>query len=257
MNGTMCTPISSYSKSPFANVTPPKPILKKNTSNRHHQCFYGTDSSGNNFGGLNFANQIRHHLNQTQLATNHQNETNLAGIGQVKSADRFKKSAVNSPEVFVKNRLKKRTASDVYIFHSIEINREIIKSLLKSIEAFLEDFRQQYACEYFNDRDLLLTHKQKLLPKLKDFLMSSKRRNSLGHNLENGHIFEIGATLSEPKILNIKQLRAVNNRERLAHSRPSKYKLNEKMICGSLPNRFYRESFTNEFEPTSARATTG
>ena len=256
MNGTMCTPISSYNKSPFANVTPPKPILKKNTSNRHHQCFYGTESSAYNFGGLNIANQIRHHLNQTQLTTN-QYDTNLAVSGQAKPADRFKKSAVNSPEVFIKNRLKKRTASDVYIFHSIEINREIIKSLLKSIEAFLEDFRQQFACEYFNDRDLLLTHKQKLLPKLKDFLMSSKRRNSLEHNLENGHIFEIGATLSEPNILNIKQLRAVNNRERLAHSRPSKYKLDEKIICGSLPNRFYTEYFTKEFEPTSAKATAG
>ena len=244
----MCTPISSYNKF-GSSVTAPKPILKKSPSNSRPLFFSGNESYSDNMGSLTLASQTRINFNMNQF---------IADEVQQEHDNRFNSSLLNSPdELNVNNTLKKRIASDVYIFHSIEINREIIKSLLTSIETFLDEFKEKFACEYFNDRDLLLTHKQQLLPVLRSFLMMSRSCRNPEASTENGHIFEIGATLSEPNILNIKQLRAMNDREHLAHSNSastmSKKKLNDEMMCGSLPNRSCMDMYTKELEMSSLK----
>ena len=248
MNATMCTPISSYNK--FAStVTAPKPILKKSPSNSRPLFFSGNESYSDSIGSLSLASQTRINLNLNQF---------IANKAQQEHDSQFSKSLLDLPDVLnLNNPAKKRVATDVYIFHSIEINKEIIKSLIISIETFLEEFKEKFACEYFNDRDLLLTHKQQLLPLLRNFLMLSRSCRNPEANMENGHIFEIGATLSEPNILNIKQLRAMNDREHLAHSNSasimSKKKLNDEMMCGSLPNRSCMDMYTKELEMSSLK----
>lgn len=246
MSGTKCTPLNIYApNNPKAQL---KSILKKHPckSGRRPQFFCGNESTSEN-------------LEKTNLNFSQPSPTVAS---QIEALD-FDNSCLSQPCIEPKRiafaqdlndkSKKKRIVSHAYILHSIDINREIIKSLLRHTEAFLEDFKQNLCCEYFTDRDLLLLHKEKLLEKLKEFLIGSNQ--SRGKNLTSKKIFELGATLSEPNILNIKQLRALNSKENLAHAKSSITMWNnnfdeEETMSGSLPDRSFMDMYSKEFETT-------
>lgn len=151
---------------------------------------------------------------------------------------------------------KRRVAPDMYILHSTEINKEIMKFLLKSTEDFLEEFKRKMGCLYFNDRDLMTIHKTKLINELKEYL-EYYEEESCYHKIKIGghsnYSKEIGVGLSEPNMLDIKNLRYVNHKEKIIHAKSSasiaKAGLNEPTIYGSLPSRSYLDSFkTKELE---------
>ena len=248
MSGAKCTPLNIYA--PNHQKAQLKSILKKHPckGGRRPQFFCGNESTSDN-------------LEKAQLSSFSQPPP--TETSQIEALD-FDKSCLSQPCIEPKriefaqdldDKPKKRhIVSHAYILHSIEINREIIKSLLRQTEALLEDFKLNLCCEYFTDRDLLLVHKEKLLEKLKDYLTGTNP--SRGKNLTSKKIFELGATLSEPNILNIKQLRALNSKENLAHAKSSITMWNnnfdeEETTSGSLPDRSFMDLYSKEFETTN------
>ncbi len=82
-------------------------------------------------------------------------------------AARGAKAATNKSSL-----VKRRTVSDMYILHSNEVNKQIMKLLLKSTDTFLEEFKQKLGYEGFDDRSLMLLHRDTLIAGLRTFLQS-------------------------------------------------------------------------------------
>lgn len=88
--------------------------------------------------------------------------------------DRFKPSPEHQSvsNLVTTPKHKRRAVSDVYILHFTEINKQITKMLLKSMDDFLDEFKEKVGCTQLNDKELMITHKDELIKDLLNFLES-------------------------------------------------------------------------------------
>jgi len=92
--------------------------------------------------------------------------------------NRSKPSSTNSNQsisnLVSNNKNKRRAMSDVYILHYTEINKQIIKMQLKSIDDFLDEFKEKVGCEKLSDLELMKTHRAGLIKEILNFLQSDE-----------------------------------------------------------------------------------
>ena len=140
---------------------------------------------------------------------------------------RFKLSSLkkNSPANIIKKASirRRRPLSAVYIFHSKEIKREIIKLLVNATEDFLDEFRNDYTApspESLQSIDapfFTSQNKDLFVSRLKNFLIDDcdlfqdKRDEDEADNSNKSSSFYgslgLEATMSEPTFVDLKKIR--------------------------------------------------
>lgn len=174
--------------------------------------------------------------------------------------DRFKISSFGKKSPIKSVSKKRKPLSPLYIFHSTEINKEIIKMLLTSTDNFLEEFKRTISNPNFSDKDLIKLHSETFLPKLKDFITGDE--NNLDRFYDRMHAFEIGATLSEPISCEVEKYRLENRKQKLKESHSSSRidkqvlestlgiagNTHKQIECGSLPARSFFDSYNKELK---------
>ncbi|CAF0942680.1 unnamed protein product [Brachionus calyciflorus] len=192
--------------------TQPRPILKKSnrSPNRVHPHFFsGNETMVEEEDEDEKACHIRF---QAEKEMEQSSESSSKKCGLKKSclkshtnkiADQKQKSAERS----------KRKLSNVYIFHSREIDNQIMKFLLRSFNNFLQDFKSSIITEFYDDSQLFGTFKNKFVSKLKEFLIN-------GESLLSDQLpaCNLGVTLSEPLLSDIENFRNKINQEHLVSS---------------------------------------
>lgn len=138
-----------------------------------------------------------------------------------------KHSSLAKPQ---KLKVRKRTQSDVYVFHSKDINQEIIKMIIQSTNNFITDFKTKNQCPLTDDKDLFNYFKDEFTDSLKDYLL-----NTSDHYYDRSHHLDIGVTLSEPLISEIQECRAITEKE-------------SKLSESHSESLFYHNFFTNSID---------
>lgn len=245
------------------NSSTPKPILKQTSPrliNYKPVFFAGNESFLSTKNSENFDYHSEHLSHSLELPYFIKEQEQLH---KHFNENRFKRSSINYPnqnihniQILDKSKQKRRAASEVYILHSTEINKQIKKQLLKSTEEFLDDFRDEMECKYLTDRELMIIYKDKLVDGIRKFLESQdiescyEQINKIG--AQSNYSKEIGVCLSEPNMLEIQNLRYLNYKEKMHHAKSAativKSGLNEPAIYGSLPATSYLDEFTKELE---------
>ncbi len=147
--------------------TPPKSILKSSASLRNHRTpifFSGNETS-----------IIKSFMDPETIYSDKRFKTNTPKFN-VEEKARFQASSLTTRAATAltkkSNSIKRRTVSDIYILHSTEVNKQIMKILLKSTDTFLDDFKLKLGYESYDDRSLMLLHREKLIAGLRNFLKS-------------------------------------------------------------------------------------
>ncbi len=151
--------------------TPPKSILKSSASILNHRTpifFVGNETSimKNFIRPETIYNDMRSYISPKTDTPKIKIEQK-ARFQASSLAARGAKAATNKSSL-----VKRRTVSDMYILHSTEVNKQIMKLLLKSTDTFLEEFKQKLGYERFDDRSLMLLHRDTLIASLRNFLQS-------------------------------------------------------------------------------------
>ncbi len=193
----------------------------------------------------------------------HQNHHHHHGQSQHLEDNRFTRSSLNKNKTTLssinqKGRTsRKRTQSEVYVFHSKDIDKEIVKMLIQSTDSFISDFKRHNQCSH--DSQLVTSHKEAFLPCLKDFLTNEMLVSDKYY--DRAHHLEIGVTLSEPLISDINECRAKSEKESKlteSHSESlfsqsffitnsidsSGNVTNESHLYGSLPNSTFFDLYS-------------
>jgi hypothetical protein len=133
-------------------------------------------------------------------------------------------------------RSRRRALSPVYIFNSREINRQILRMLVKATDSFLKDSMRQMNVQ--NDSELITLYKQDFLPKLRNFLLKDYKKY-----YTNKYSFELGLALSEPFLCDLEELKMRIEQPNLCSNRSSSSvekelikKKNAMSLYGSLPS---------------------
>lgn len=133
-------------------------------------------------------------------------------------------------------RSRRRALSPVYIFNSREINRQILRMLVKATDSFLKDSMRQMNVQ--NDSELITLYKQEFLPKLHNFLLKDYKKY-----YTNKYSFELGLALSEPFLCDLEELKLRIEQHNLCSNRSSSSvekelikKKNAMSLYGSLPS---------------------
>lgn len=156
--------------------------------------------------------------------------------------------------------MTRKTPSDLYIFHSTEINREILKMLLKAMENFLDEFRRTIRQPSFTDHDLITVCGDEFIPKLKDFITGDE--NNAERFYDRMCSYEIGAYQSEPMLYEVEKFRQANRKQKLKTSQSTsridghtleatlgiKNKKHEQLVSGSLPAKSFFDSYSKELK---------
>jgi hypothetical protein len=138
-----------------------------------------------------------------------------------------KHSSLTKPH---KLKVRKRTQSEVYVYHSKDINQEIIKLLIQSTNSFIIDFKTKNQCPSTDDKDLFKYFKSEFTDSLKDYLL-----NTSDNYYDRSHHLDIGVTLSEPLISEIQECRAKSEKE-------------SKLSESHSESLFYHNFFTNSID---------
>ena len=241
----------------------PRPILKHNCQPMHSILKNKTPKffSGNE---QSFIENEENELNSTAAAAAKKSFKSLKIDDDLKHGDeRYKTSSLShkptphSPRKFFP---KKSTISAVYIFHSKEINREILKMLINSTDGFVEDFKKAMFAENFKDAELMTVFKEQFVPKLKDFLTGDCNDENSYHTKE--HLYGFATTISEPLISDIHQLRKSNQKERkhilshsvsleknfITNSIDESGNIKQESVYGSLPVTSFFDSFSKDIK---------
>ena len=138
--------------------------------------------------------------------------------------ERFKKSSLGTTiaKKVVKKLRRRRPLSAVYILHSREITRGIIKLLLNETEDFLDEFRCNHAAETpeLSDTELFVQRKTLLVANLRDFLKGAEEsRHHCGSSMPGSNrlygSLGLEATMSEPAFADLDKLRRENKVDRM------------------------------------------
>lgn len=245
------------------SITLPRPILKKSPTihtKKNPLFFSGNEST------CHEEDKDELNLSQNRYKTQHSilidelNDLAAEASSCTNEEDRFKRSSLKSnSNPTLLNKKRKKPVSSVYIFHSKEIDNEILKILISSTDGFLEDFKRSiYVSEDYEDSQLLKVFKEKFVPKLKEFLLSNESITS--HQLRTSNL---GITLSEPLFSDIESCRKNSHRNRLTSSHSEQFSLKfstenldavrnneniDKLMCGSLPATSILDHYTNELK---------
>ena len=235
----------------------PKPILKKNLTTRHRAPVF---FSGNEI----YPDFSKESDEDSKLVSNchldiFTNTQHHKSIYLDNEEDHFGKFQLTHCKP--KYTHKRRAQSAVYIFHRREINRQIIKSLLRSTDCFINSFKKSLQADKFNDQEFYRNFKNKLVNGLKDFLLNSDTLFE-----EYNTCNQIRAALSEPCISEFDKYRCTNKKERIVHQSKSSLnienafisanvdiygKQNENLIYPvslSLPHSSFLEKYTNQIK---------
>jgi hypothetical protein len=173
-----------------------------------------------------------------------------------------------------RTRRTRRHQSAVYIFHSREINSEIVKILLSSTDAFVRNFARTTHQQELSDADLFRHYRVQFVDELREFLT-----NANGRQTTREYANKLGASLSEPVMHNMDTLRhdlAEQEKQRLqtvqanrandvisaaeidrandidsAAETESLYDCmsnSDPNLCGSLPTTSYLDAFAKELK---------
>jgi hypothetical protein len=103
---------------------------------------------------------------------------------------------------------QRQKASAVYIFHSTEINTEIIKMLIGSIDIFVSSYRQTFNEDpQLSDRELFLRHKEGMCQAFRDHFMNDDSNIQTAQCSSRGYLNQLGASLSMPNLCKIELYR--------------------------------------------------
>jgi hypothetical protein len=201
----------------------PRSILKKSddTVKKVPKFFTGNEPS--------LIEDIDHEIDQLNIShTKALFDSSHSPTQQVDERRRFKLSSLkkNSPTSIIKkaSTRRRRPLSAVYIFHSKEIKREIIKLLVNATEDFLDEFRNDYApsSESLQSIDapfFTSQNKDLFVSRLKNFLIDDcdlfqdKRDEDEADNSnkrKSGSFYGslgLEATMSEPTFVDLKKIR--------------------------------------------------
>ncbi len=274
--------------------TQPKSILKK--SPRHAKkstpVFFTGNEQSNTSGGANTSSMTdtdsehdddsslfaphhnhHHHSNRTVSITDPAEE-----LFSKEEADEFQDLFESQPAAMplrsskLVNRRsarptrRRRHQSAVYIFHSREINTEIIKILLSSTESFVKNFVKALGDRKHTEADIFRSYRSQFIDELREFLV-----NTDGHQRTMEYANKLGASLSEPAMYKMSSLRHEieeheKQKEKSLRSNHANdvnvaaSALNDALnlyacasnsdpnLCGSLPTTTYLDAFTKELK---------
>jgi hypothetical protein len=185
-----------------------------------------------------------------------------------------KVSSRRSPARALRHR-SRRHQSAVYVFHSREINAEIIKILLSSTESFVKNFVKALHARGHHGRteaDLFRLYRSQFIDELREFLV-----NTDGHQRTMEYANKLGASLSEPAMYKMADLRheIAEHEKQKEHTLKSNHAndvvavvpviappVNPDMmslyscatsnsdpnLCGSLPTASYLDAFSKDLK---------
>ena len=239
-------------------ITQPRPILKKSPARTIKKPVFFTPSLSVDSDDSECDLTTQYNDSKKTENTIESSELNDKFI----ELDRFQISRLGSKKSPIKSN-KRKSLSSLYIFHSTEINKEIIKKLITSTDNFLDEFKQKILKTTSHcDKDLLKTYADEFLPKLKDFITGDE--NNLERLYDRMHMFEVGATLSDPTFYELEKYRKENQLKLKQTSSTGKIdkktlekslgifaienKQDDEIIAGSLPARSFFDSYDKELK---------
>ncbi|RNA38958.1 phosphatase 1 regulatory subunit 3B-like [Brachionus plicatilis] len=201
----------------MSSKSQPRPILKK-SPNRPHPLFFS--------GNESIDDEEENIYHRKCFVDRETSSDQLSDISNQSSTEPAQSRAVSLRKSCLKsntNRLieqKRRSAarsrrplSNFYIFHSREIDSQIMKFLLRSFNNFLQEFKSSMIKDFYDDSQLFTTFRENFLPKLKEFLLN-------GESLISDQLpsCNLGVTLSEPSFAEIENFRRTINQDGLVTS---------------------------------------
>jgi hypothetical protein len=147
------------------------------------------------------------------------------------------------------NLSKRHSISNAYIMHNKEIDVQVINSVVRSIQSFIDDFKMINNLPDNQKDSYIMTNillKSQFLTKLKRFLLG----NSANEN--RSYACELGVSLSEPIMYGAKNLWLKNNESEKAKIPESKstYVLNKNKLNQKMLKRFNFQNGIAEFSAT-------
>lgn len=193
----------------MSSKSQPRPILKKSPNRSHPVFFSGNESIDD---GDENKYQRNDSIDQDTYTDHLTNLSHQSSISLRKSC--LKSNTNRLIEQKTKSEARsKRPLSNFYIFHSREIDIQIMKFLLRSFNNFLQDFKTSMIKDFYDDSQLFTTFKEKFFPKLKEFLIN-------GESLISDQLpsCNLGVTMSEPSFSEIENFRSNISQESLVTS---------------------------------------
>ena len=202
----------------------PKPILKNNLSTRNHAPVFFSGNEIYPYDSEQRDEEIK--LDSIVHLDNFTHTMHQKSIFLTNEEDRFRKSHLTHSKP---NSDKPRALSAFYIFHSLEINRQIIKTFLKSTDGFIEKFKKSLLAEKLSDQEFYRNFKNKLVYGLREFLLN---KDTLFEEYTQSN--QIGATLSEPCIMELQNYRIKYKQEQFVHQSKSDSNIEKAFITANV-----------------------